>query len=909
MKKNLRKLLTVVLVVVLALSFGAIGASAANFTDTASSNYKEAVDVMSNIGVINGMTATTFDPTGSLTREQAAKIVCYMLLGPTNAALISSASSQTFSDVTTSRWSSGYIDYCASQGIIVGNGDGTFNPTGTLTTAAFTKMLLVAAGYNASSEGYVGANWAVNVASDALEAGIYDSNIIISATATCTREQAAQLAFKTLAATLVQYSGGSSVTVNGVTITTGATRSNVTAAAGLGYDGVNDSLKQFCEKYFSKLTYDGTAVTDAFGRPAHSWTNNTTLVGTYADTAVVTYSAATTAAKIATDLNGYKIYDDTNSAWVNVENITTYTNGGTAFDTDAIVNKNNAGGVLLAVAGATDETIAKALADETANGKLVQIFTNTSKQITAIVEITYKVGKISNVVTTSTSTVYSLATPAGVTDGTYTDYANDTLFTDTISGQTGMAKGDVITYVALGGTAYVYKTTSVSGTATNYATTSSGNTVTVSGTTYTVGAAVTNSSTFAASSTAANYFIDQYGFAVLTTATAASTNYAFIVGKYGTLTTDVNGTVPSAQVKAVKADGTVANYTLSLTKLTSTSAQVTTPTAAANNPAGAALDFDAVAPVGNDSVKLVAGDYVITGTNIMVYDDSEGAANTAGIGGTVDTAVGTLADVYGYTLSGSTISVQPLTAIPAGDMTTGSVYFDTSVDDLYYGKTTGSADNAKTALIGSGTVYVVFDSAAGTAALYTGSTGLPTTVTSNDANDLDGTNVVMTANATTTGTANYVFVTVSGGLTVATTTNYVYINSAVFGTSLNSDGATVYTYTGTKADGTTVSLTSTGDALNVAGVYTYTTSNTVADANLKAQDTDADPTDGYGYDTLTVTGDLVEVDGSYYNITSATQIVYIDSTKATVDGNLGYVVLASNNGALTNNVATIYIVG
>jgi hypothetical protein len=285
--KNLKKLLALVLVAVMVLSFGAIGASAA-FTDTTASTYTEAIGVLSGIGVINGNTATTYNPTGSLDRASAAKIITYMLLGPTNAALISSAASQTFSDVPTTHWASGYIDYCASTGIIAGTGDGTFNPNGTLTTLAFTKMLLVALGYNADIEGYVGSNWAINIASDALSAGVYDSTIPMSGNATCTREQAAQLSFKALTAKTVQYTGGSTIKIGDSTITTGATRSDVTNGA-LAESILDDNFMQFAEKYFPKLT---KFVGFSGGRNGYFWQNGTAFITGFVSSDVVLATSA-----------------------------------------------------------------------------------------------------------------------------------------------------------------------------------------------------------------------------------------------------------------------------------------------------------------------------------------------------------------------------------------------------------------------------------------------------------------------------------------------------------------------------------------------------------------------------------------------------------------------------------------
>lgn len=52
-----------------------------------------------------------FDPNGTLTREQAAAIICRMLLGEDAEEL--TTNSVVFSDVSAGRWSAGYIGYCA----------------------------------------------------------------------------------------------------------------------------------------------------------------------------------------------------------------------------------------------------------------------------------------------------------------------------------------------------------------------------------------------------------------------------------------------------------------------------------------------------------------------------------------------------------------------------------------------------------------------------------------------------------------------------------------------------------------------------------------------------------------------------------------------------------------------------
>ena len=103
----------------------------ADVSADANISYKEAVDVMSAIGVINGYEDGSFQPDGVLTREEAAKLICTLLLGDGSDKLGTTSSS--FTDVASTRWSSPYIEYCNSLGIIAGNGDGTFAPNGELT--------------------------------------------------------------------------------------------------------------------------------------------------------------------------------------------------------------------------------------------------------------------------------------------------------------------------------------------------------------------------------------------------------------------------------------------------------------------------------------------------------------------------------------------------------------------------------------------------------------------------------------------------------------------------------------------------------------------------------------------------------------------------------------------------------
>ena len=114
--KNLKKVLALVLVVAMMASF-AVSASAKDFTDSAAINHTEAVDVMSAIGVIDGYADGSFKPEGTLTREQAAKMITYMLLGKSEADKLVAVVAP-YTDVAANRWSAGAIAYCANEGII-----------------------------------------------------------------------------------------------------------------------------------------------------------------------------------------------------------------------------------------------------------------------------------------------------------------------------------------------------------------------------------------------------------------------------------------------------------------------------------------------------------------------------------------------------------------------------------------------------------------------------------------------------------------------------------------------------------------------------------------------------------------------------------------------------------------------
>ena len=96
----MKKFLSLVLALVMTMSLVTVSAGAKDFADDSSITYKEAVDVISAIGVVDGYSDGSFGPDGALTRGAAAKIICNLVLGPTTASALR-ATTAPFKDVPT----------------------------------------------------------------------------------------------------------------------------------------------------------------------------------------------------------------------------------------------------------------------------------------------------------------------------------------------------------------------------------------------------------------------------------------------------------------------------------------------------------------------------------------------------------------------------------------------------------------------------------------------------------------------------------------------------------------------------------------------------------------------------------------------------------------------------------------
>ena len=361
----MKKFLSLVLALVMTMSLVTVSAGAKDFTDSSKINYSEAVDVLSEAKVIDGYADGAFNPSNTLTRGAAAKIICNLILGPTAAsALVADAA--PYSDVAANHPFAGYIAYCQKTGIISGYADGTFKPANSLTGYAFMKMLLGALGYDAANEGYTGANWSINVAKQAISIGLNDGlKGEFNGVKAVNREEACLYAFNTLNATMVEYTNQTIVIANGTVKTDKVAKDMENNARTETIK--EDNKMQFAEKYFTNLEKEPTS--DDFGRPANKWTYKNTDIGTYVDYTLMV-------AEYTDGVSGKDVYNKIGKTAMDKYDLTATIDGNDAAKTIlADVNKNNKDDM-----AGTD------------TGVLTQVFVDDDNKAAAIVEINTYLG-------------------------------------------------------------------------------------------------------------------------------------------------------------------------------------------------------------------------------------------------------------------------------------------------------------------------------------------------------------------------------------------------------------------------------------------------------------------------------------------------------------------------------------
>ena len=289
--KNFKKVLALVLVVATLFSFATIASAAVKTREvygdatTIASEYGEAIDVLTAIGVLDGKGAN-FAPKDTLKRSEGAKLIAMFDNGDAEISSLY-ASANPFTDVAANHWAVSYIAYCYKVGIIAGVSATKFAPDARLTGIQFLKMVLCVLGFDAHEEGLVGNSWKVNTLKLAKDVGLLDVlGNGFNYDAELTRECAAQIMLNALNTSEVKY--GSAVMNNQVNTfytVNGAVATNVPM-----YTRWKDLRK--VDNY-----------TDAFYRPAHVWLFKDYEIGTYTDVPDAVYTTAVAGCDIIRDCN------------------------------------------------------------------------------------------------------------------------------------------------------------------------------------------------------------------------------------------------------------------------------------------------------------------------------------------------------------------------------------------------------------------------------------------------------------------------------------------------------------------------------------------------------------------------------------------------------------------------------
>ena len=181
-------------------------AGAASFTDEAdiSENNRDAVELLTTLGIIKGYEDGSFDPEGTVDRAEMAKMIYTIRNGGNDDASAHVGNTTSFTDIS-GHWAEGYIKYLQNTGIVAGKSATKFDPDSQVTTVEAMKMALALTGYDEKNAGLTGIDWEKNTLSYATTIGLTD-DVASAMRSGCARQDAAQILANCLGATAVRYS-------------------------------------------------------------------------------------------------------------------------------------------------------------------------------------------------------------------------------------------------------------------------------------------------------------------------------------------------------------------------------------------------------------------------------------------------------------------------------------------------------------------------------------------------------------------------------------------------------------------------------------------------------------------------------------------------------------------------------
>ena len=214
--RNLKRALSLLLAVVMVIGMMVVSTSAASYTDFSDKGEivnKDAVSMLTTLGIIEGKPDGSYAPGEGVDRAQMAKMISVIMNQGTDNSALYENSPTGLTDIA-SNWAKGHINYCYTTGIIAGRGNGTFDPSAGVTAVEAAKMLLVAAGYDPKTEGLEGSDWAINTNALASRLGIFRS-FTKDVTQPLNRDDAALLIYNALDVEMIEkYENGYAIAYN-----------------------------------------------------------------------------------------------------------------------------------------------------------------------------------------------------------------------------------------------------------------------------------------------------------------------------------------------------------------------------------------------------------------------------------------------------------------------------------------------------------------------------------------------------------------------------------------------------------------------------------------------------------------------------------------------------------------------
>ena len=890
--RNLKRVLSLALASIMLLGMMVVGASAADktyadLTDSDKITNQEAVSVLVDIGIIEGKTDGSYDPSATVDRATMAKLITMMLMGDVDQSAFQGTVTD-LKDIDKS-WAEGYIKYCYSNGIITGDGKGNFFPTEPVTVVQAAKMLLVAIGYDADNRGYSNdANWSVNIMKDAQSTKVDATTIrsltkglSVKATDPLTRDNAAQMIFNALFVQTqkpnYQWDMGTQYIQS---YTAQASLADTTYSGLTRYTGILDSVDGDGYAAIATLKASGVEASEAVtaGNKIKADPNNVgSTVVVYRDNNgyVSTAAIAVTGDVLATSTNG-----------TSYANLTTKGKSGYIgyAEDDSVAYYSNG----VAKTEDADIAAAKALADKV--GVIVEFFDNDSDGKYDVVKFTeYNFSKVTATKAANESKgTEATVTVAGLNGGAA---IKESLVVGSFA---DLEENDYVLCAKIGNQFAIYEPETFVGQMTAF--NASKGTMTVDGTVYTMGDTVDVGSldlkigaselTGIAAKKDATFYLDSNGYLVASEAVSAEVNYA-VVDKIAMVQTGGTGASKGVEAVLVYADGTT--DTVNVTKINGVKVSAMT----------------------NNTGALTIADGAVTGVKVSSNVDNNAALTGLAVSYSESDGDYSLT----YLNIGSSSVEKNGTVVSAGSASPTSVNVVTKGVPTFNVNTAGSV----TAVANNSTVYVIKTGNADdgyTFKSYTGYKNVPTIALKGGADGEDASATV--TYAVKSGTvASFVYINASDtkGTTSSGTAkagDMAYITSTAYTTD-NSGSSTVYVFDAIvngAEDTFSTKDKALADSLTKDKLYELT----VKDEYVTAA---TEQTGSTTYVKSEVAADAKDgvLDGYTYD-GSETVIVILDgelssgSAESAKDGDTIYVKVVDSTGSAAERIAidTIYIV-